>query len=131
MEAGVGIELPRGAKRKNISRKWTLFKLTRGLLSYTRRILFTDTFTDTLQIYPTNSIIGVTMTNRYRVLLVYPDNSSNDVTAAATLTNTTSGAQVLGLSTNNFRLVQGTNQGTISLRAVYQGMTNTVSLASS
>lgn len=46
MEARVGIELPRRAKRENVTQEWALFKLTFSLLPYTRRIQSTDTFTD-------------------------------------------------------------------------------------
>lgn len=84
-------------------------------------------FTPQLQIQPTNAIIGVGMTNRYKVYAMTPG-STNDVTAAASLTALNGAAQVVGLD-NGFALVRGNSLGTVPLRAVYQGVTNTVNLA--
>lgn len=79
-----------------------------------------------LQIQPTNAIIGVGMTNRYKVLAI-TGGSTNDVTASATFTALNGGAQVVGVS-DGFALVRGNSLGVAPLRAVYQGVTNTVNL---
>lgn len=84
-------------------------------------------FTPQLQIQPTNAIIGVGMTNRYKVYALTPG-STNDVTAAASLTALNGAAQVVGLD-DGFALVRGNSLGTVPLRAVYQYVTNTANLA--
>jgi uncharacterized delta-60 repeat protein len=83
----------------------------------------------TLQIYPSNAIISINSTNRYQIKLVYPDNSIQDVTASATVTSLGNVAQSVGADTNGFTLVRGTNQGNGFVRAVYQGISNTVPLS--
>ena len=83
-----------------------------------------------LEIQPTNALIGVGMTNRYKVVTVAADNSVQDVTTSASLSITslnTSVAQFVRI-TNGFVFVRGITAGTASLRAVFQGMTNTAPL---
>jgi hypothetical protein len=82
-----------------------------------------------LQVQPTNVVMAVGMTNRYKVMAIYPDNSVQDVTTSATLTSLNAAvAQVVGPTTNGFILVQALINGTGSLRAVCQGDSNTVGL---
>lgn len=84
-------------------------------------------FPPQLQILPTNAIIGVGMTTRYKVFLVYSDNSRQDVSTNATLTVLNNIGQTAGVA-SGFALVRGTSFGTGSVRAVYQGITNTAPL---
>src|SRR5207249_1568341 len=99
------------------------------LLNSTSRFYRVKSFPQSLQIQPTNVVIGMGMTNRYKVFLVFSGSTSVDVTANAVLTSlNTSIAQFAGFNTNSFALVRGVSTGTASIRAVYQGMTNTVNL---
>lgn len=84
-------------------------------------------FPPQLQIQPTNALIGVGMTTRYKVFLVYSDNSRQDVSTNATLTVLNNIGQADG-SASGVALVRGTSIGTGSVRAVYQGITNTAPL---
>ena len=101
-----------------------------GMLNSTSRFYRVRSFPapPVLQIQPTNVIIGLGMTNRYKVLAIYPDNTTQDVTGAATFTSLSNSiAQAAGIA-NGFALVRGTSAGKGVLRAVYQGTTNTVIL---
>ncbi len=80
-----------------------------------------------LLIQPTNSVIGPGMTNRYQILAAYPDGNLSDVTATATLTSLNGAAQVVGLR-NGYVLVRASSLGSATLRASYQGTTNTANL---
>jgi uncharacterized delta-60 repeat protein len=83
-----------------------------------------------LEIQPTNAMIAPNMTNRFKVFLVDSDNVTNDITANAFLsvTSLTSVAQFVRITTNGFAAVRGISVGIAQIRAVYQGVSNTVSL---
>jgi hypothetical protein len=84
-----------------------------------------------LEIQPTNAMIAPNMTNRYKVLFVSSDNVTNDVTTNASLSvaSLTPGvAQFFRITTNGFAAVRGVSVGLAPIRAVYQGVSNTVSL---
>jgi uncharacterized delta-60 repeat protein len=81
-----------------------------------------------LQIQPTNVVMAPGMTNRYKAIATYPDNSMQDVTSSVALVSSNAAvAQVLGLS-NAFLLVRALTNGSTFLQASYQGATNAVSL---
>jgi hypothetical protein len=82
----------------------------------------------TVQVQPTNAVIGVTMTTRYKVFLIYSNSAPQDVTATATLTTLGGVAQTAGISPDGYALVLGTSTGVGSVRASYQGVTNAVTL---
>ena len=79
-----------------------------------------------LRIEPTNAVIGIGMTNRYKVFAVY-SSSNQDVTGEAMITSLSSVAQV-SAPANGFARVRGQSVGMAMIQAVFQGRTNAVSL---
>ncbi len=109
----------------------TNYTHTNGALNVTSRFYRVRSFPaapvlQSIQLWPTNSIIPVDMVNRFRAIGKYSDASESDLTGLITLTSLTPTRATIQPFSNDFCRIYGVASGIATVRVSYASVTNVI-----